>query len=159
MAEQTKQQKGKARLILRFLQGSKRFFAVSILMTGIAALCDMLIPQIIRIAVDNAVGGEEASIPGWAAWLIDRVGGMAVLRQKLWILALAVVAVAAMNVAAKYMFRVYNTKGSETLVKTMRDTLFGHISRLPYAWHMQHQTGDIIQRCTSDIDTTRNFVS
>ena len=41
----------------------------------------------------------------------------------------------------------------------MRDTLYTHISRLPYAWHMQHQTGDIIQRCTSDIDTTMRFVS
>lgn len=151
--------KGKAKLILRFLQGSKKFFAISILTTAVAALCDMLIPQIIRIAVDNAVSGQEAEIPGWAMGLVDRVGGVDALHEKLWLLALAVMIVSAVNVASKYLFRVYNTKGSETLVKTMRDTLFGHISRLPYAWHMQHQTGDIIQRCTSDIDTTRNFVS
>ncbi|MBR0386213.1 MAG: ABC transporter ATP-binding protein, partial [Clostridia bacterium] len=61
--------------------------------------------------------------------------------------------------ASQYGLRVYNAKGGETLVKTMRDTLYTHIERLPFQWHMQHHTGDIIQRCTSDIDTTRNFVS
>ena len=52
-----------------------------------------------------------------------------------------------------------NARGSETLVKTMRDTLYGHIERLPFQWHMKNHTGDIIQRCTSDIETTRNFIS
>ena len=41
----------------------------------------------------------------------------------------------------------------------MRDQLFSHIQHLPFSWHMKNRTGDIIQRCTSDIDTTRNFVS
>jgi ATP-binding cassette subfamily B protein len=41
----------------------------------------------------------------------------------------------------------------------MRDQLFSHIQRLPFSWHMGNRTGDIIQRCTSDIDTTKNFLS
>jgi len=67
--------------------------------------------------------------------------------------------VAVVKVASQYGFRVTNVRGSETLVKTMRDTLYRHIERLPFQWHMQNHTGDIIQRCTSDIDTTRNFIS
>ena len=47
----------KQQLIWRFLKKSKRFFAVSIVMTGVAALCDMMIPQIIRTAIDNVVTG------------------------------------------------------------------------------------------------------
>ena len=41
----------------------------------------------------------------------------------------------------------------------MRNRLFSHIQRLPFSWHMQNQTGDIIQRCTSDVDMIKNFVS
>ena len=74
-------------------------------------------------------------------------------------MALAVVAVSLLKVAAIYGFRVSNARGGETLVKNMRDTLYRHIERLPFQWHMQNHTGDIIQRCTSDIDTTRNFIS
>jgi len=59
----------------------------------------------------------------------------------------------------QYLFRVCNAKGAETLTKTMRDNLFVHIEHLPFSWHMKNQTGDIIQRCTSDIDTLKRFVS
>jgi ATP-binding cassette subfamily B protein len=37
--------------------------------------------------------------------------------------------------------------------------LYGHIQRLPYAWHVSIQTGDIIQRCTSDVEVLRNFLT
>src|SRR5699024_3752120 len=47
----------------------------------------------------------------------------------------------------------------EGTVARVRDTLFAHIQRLPYAWHNSHQTGDIIQRCTQDVELIRNFVS
>lgn len=40
----------------------------------------------------------------------------------------------------------------------MRDALFSHVQRLPAKWHDKHQTGDIIQRCTSDVEVIRNFV-
>ena len=66
---------------------------------------------------------------------------------------------ALVQVVSQYGFRVCNTKASETLVKTMRDQLFSHIQHLPFSWHMKNRTGDIIQRCTSDIDTTKNFLS
>ena len=66
---------------------------------------------------------------------------------------------ALVKVVSQYCFRVFNTKASETLVKNMRDSLFSKIERLPFSWHMKNRTGDIIQRCTSDIETMRNFVS
>ena len=40
----------------------------------------------------------------------------------------------------------------------MRDILFAHVQRLPMKWHDGVQTGDIIQRCTADVETIRNFV-
>ena len=151
--------KQKLALLWRFLKGSKRFFAVSILCAGITALADVIQPQIIRAAVDNALGGKEGNFPPFVMELVDRMGGFAYLGKNLWIMALAIVAVAIVQVVSQYAFRVQNTKGAETLVKTMRDGLFSHIQRLPYGWHMKNKTGDIIQRCTSDIDTMKRFLS
>ena len=146
-------------LLWRFLKGSKRYFLITILAAGVTALADMLQPQIIRAAVDCALGGKEADFPAFVMDLVDRIGGFQYLGQHLWIMALAVLIVALVQVLSQYAFRVYNTKASETLVKTMRDQLFSHIQRLPFSWHMKNRTGDIIQRCTSDIDTTKNFLS
>ena len=147
-------------MILRFLRGSKLLFVTSMLASALAALADMVSPQIVRVAVDHVLGSAPTeTLPGFAVSLIGRAGGVAALREQIWILALAVVAVAVVKAAAQYGYEVSKTAASETLVKTMRDSLFSHIERLPYAWHMKNRTGDIIQRCTSDIDTLKNFLA
>ena len=153
------EKKAKMKLLWDFLKGSKRYFLLAVVSAAITALADMLNPQIIRAAVDNAIGGKEADFPGFVMELVEKAGGFAYLGQNLWILALAVIVVAAFQVASQFSFRVSNTTAAETLVKTMRDRLFGHIQRLPFSWHMKNRTGDIIQRCTSDIDTMKNFLS
>jgi len=147
-------------LIWHFLKGSRGFFLLCMLCAVFSALAEMVTPQIIRVAVDQVLGknGTESLSP-IARSLLARAGGAEYLRANLWILAAAVMAVALIKAASQYGFRVYNARGGETLVKTMRDTLYTHIERLPFQWHMMHHTGDIIQRCTSDIETTRNFVS
>lgn len=159
MKKSRAEKKYKRELIWRFLRGSRALFLISMLAAAVSALADMLSPQIIRAAVDNAVGGAEPEYPQAVMRLVERFGGFEYLGEHLWIMAAAVLAVAVLKVAALYVFRVSNTRASETLVKTMRDSLFAHIERLPFAWHMKNHTGDIIQRCTSDIDTMKNFVS
>ena len=146
-------------MIWRFLKGSKALFTVSILSTALAALAEMVSPQIIRVAVDNVILRQPAELSAPIMALVERAGGFEHLRENIWILAVAVLAVAVVRVAAQYIFRVANTKAAETMVKTMRDSLYSHIERLPFSWHVKNRTGDIIQRCTSDIDTMRNFVS
>lgn len=146
-------------MIWRFLRGSRALFLISMIAAAVSALADMVSPQIVRAAVDNAIGGQPAQLPQPVMELVEGLGGFAYLGEHIWIMALAVLAVALVKVAALYIFRVCNTRASEKLVKTMRDGLFSHIERLPFAWHMKNRTGDIIQRCTSDIDTMKNFVS
>ena len=151
---------GRGRLILQFLKGSKGFFILCMFCAALSALADMVTPQIIRVSVDNVLGNAPADqLSPPVRGLLDAFGGAEALRSRLWILALAVVLVAVVKAASLYGFRVTNARGGETLVKTMRDTLYRHIGRLPFQWHMQNHTGDIIQRCTSDVETIKIFVS
>ena len=160
MKQEMKKPNTKAGLIAFFLQGSKRYFALAIISALITNLAEMINPQIIRIALDHVIGKAPTdNLSAFARALIERAGGVELLREKLWLMALAIVAVALVGVVGQYLFRVSNTQGAETLVKTMRDRLYAHIARLPFGWHMKNRTGDIIQRCTSDIDTLKNFVA
>lgn len=155
--ENTKAQKTK--LLGSFLHGTKRYFFLTILFAGLTALADMLQPQIIRATVDNIIGGEPSEFPDWVNRFVEKLGGFEYLHTHIWIPALAVVLVAAVQIFSQYQNQVSNTKASETLVKNMRDSIFTHIERLPFSWFMKNKTGDIIQRCTSDIETTKNFLS
>jgi len=159
MEQKQKSQIPMMTLIWRFLKGSKAMFVASILLAALTALTDMVTPQIIRAAVDNAIGGNEPTFGPAVMKIVNAVGGFEYLGRNLWIMALAVLVVALVKVLSQYGFLVTNTRASETLVKTMRDTLYTHIEHLPFSWHMKNHTGDIIQRCTSDIETTRNFVA
>ena len=158
--EKTPRRPGRLKLIWSFLRGSRFMFVMCMLCAAVSALADMINPQIIRVAVDNVIGREPADqLDAFTLSVIDRFGGLAHLREHLWIMAAGILLVALVKVLSQYFFRVSNSRGSETLVKTMRDTLYRHIEHLPFQWHMKNHTGDIIQRCTSDIDTMRNFVS
>ncbi len=149
----------KVSLVFKFLYGSKRYFLISIA----AALCvtgvDMLSPQLIRTTVDGILGENALQLPGFLVDLVERIGGVGYLRERLWLIGGMLVLLALLSVTFRYLFILFNAKGAESLAETMRNCLFSHIQRLPFAWHMQNQTGDIIQRCTSDVDMVKNFIS
>ena len=146
-------------LLWRFLKGSRGLFLLSMLCAALSSLADMLSPQIIRVTVDHVLGGKADIVNPFLASLVEALGGLSYLAEHLWVLAAALLLTAFAKVLALYGFRVSNTKASERLTKTMRDTLFLHIEHLPFSWHMKHHTGDIIQRCTSDIGTLKGFIS
>ena len=142
-----------------FLRGSRRLFLLGIFAAVMTALCDMITPQILRVSVDHILLGTSEELSPLIEALLRAFGGAEHLKENLWIPALVLLAVAIVKVASQYGFRVWNTKASETMVKTMRTSVYTHIGRLPFSWHMKNRTGDIIQRCTSDIDMVRGFVS
>ena len=40
-----------------------------------------------------------------------------------------------------------------------RNDLYRHLQHLPFAYHVKAQAGELIQRCTSDVDTIRRFLA
>ena len=116
-------------------------------------------PKIISFTVDSVIGDEAINLPAPLMSLIDKVGGIEYLRDNLWIFAALILLFAVLMGIFKYCETVFNRKGSETLVETMRNRLFSHIERLPFSWYMKNQTGDIIQRCTSDVEMVKSFLS
>lgn len=154
-----KRNNSRLRLVSSFLDGSKRWFLAAILSTVGLALTNMLTPQIVRVTVDSVLGSEPFDLPPFLANLLNRLGGAEVLREKLWMIGIVIVGIAVFGFAFFYGSRVFNTKAAETLVKTMRDKVFRHLLALPDDWYGKNRTGDIIQRCTSDINMVKDFLS
>ncbi len=147
------------RLLLHFMKGSKRLFAAGVAFSALATLFDLLNPKIIAFTVDSVLGEKPIRVPGAVARLVERVGGLAFLRGNLWAIAIAVISVALLAAAARYGRALLNSMAAERLVERMRNSLFHHIVGLPFSWHVQNRTGDILQRCTSDVDTVKRFLA
>jgi ATP-binding cassette, subfamily B, bacterial len=48
---------------------------------------------------------------------------------------------------------------AEGITRRLRNFLFDHIQRLSFSYHSSTPTGDLIERCTSDVDALRRFFS
>ena len=129
-------------MIVKFLQGSKGYFAAAVAASLASTVLNALTPQIFRFSIDEVLGGKGGSR----------------LPVNLWELAWMIVAVAVASGLFTYVSRTNTAKAGENFAKNLRDTLFIHVQKLPMKWHDRNQTGDIIQRCTSDVEVIRGFV-
>lgn len=133
---------GKIQLILRFSKGTRGCFIIILLASLTSTLLNSLIPRIFGFTIDRLL--VEDGIP--------------YLKEHIWLISLEVIGIALVNGIMIYLYRSQTAKAGETFAKNMRDILFAHVQRLPMKWHDGVQTGDIIQRCTADVETIRNFV-
>lgn len=157
--EQNKKKAGKAAMIFRFLKPCLPLMLTGLFFSAMITVCQAFIPQVIRISVDGVLGSDLSKIPEWVKAFLSEETIRENPGKMLTIAAFAVILLAAINIGANYYSKVFAAKGSESFVKGMRDQLYDHIQKLPYSWHVKNQTGDIIQRCTSDVDVVRNFVT
>ena len=142
------------RLLLR---GSGLYFFICILSGTLLTVCELVIPQVIRVTVDSVIGSAPPALPAWALRLLRALGGVETLRRHMWLIALFLGALGLLGAVFRYLAGVFNARAGETLVKTARDALYQHIQTLPWAWHAKNPTGDIIQRCTSDVERIKTF--
>lgn len=52
-----------------------------------------------------------------------------------------------------------SSKTAESVTRRLRNYLFDHLQRLPYAYHAESKTGELISRSTSDVDAINRFFS
>ena len=134
-----------------------RFFLCCAATLGTVAL-SLLNPQIVRYTIDSVIGDIPLKAPAFIMDAIYRIGGIAFLRSNIWICAFCVLAAAAFSALLDIVRNYTSIEIGETIAWKLRNTLYSHIQKLPYDWHISCQTGDIIQRCTSDVDNIRNFI-
>ena len=158
MKEEKLTGRGKAKLVVRYLRPVAWLFALGLLMSLFSQVFNALIPQIVRVTVDSVLGTEKPQLPAALAGALPIETLRADPAMALAWAAGAVVLFAVLRGFAIFGQRLFLARGSEGFVKGIRDELFSHIQRLPFAWHTAHQTGEMIQRCTSDVEVVRTFV-
>ena len=147
----------KRALIWRFVRPYLWIFALTLVFSMGNTVFSSLTPQVVRVAVDSILGGEP--FPKVVTALAP--GALLAAAPMTQLLAAAgfLLVVAVLSGLCTYGSRMGTAKASENFVKSLRDALYRHIQRLPYAWHVRNSTGEIIQRCTSDVEVVRNFVT
>jgi len=119
---------------------------------------NFLNPQIIRYTIDSVIGTAPLEAPSFVRAIAEACGGLQHIRNNIWICALFIVAAALFAALCNKVRRYSCLELGETVAWKLRNCLYAHIQKLSYDWHINCQTGDIIQRCTTDVDNIRTFI-
>lgn len=157
MKKDTKQ-KGRILRFYPFTKGYRWQLLLSALALLLSVVASYMTPQVIRFTVDSVIGDTPFRLPAFLTGWIDSMGGRDFLRQNIIVCAAVSVLFAVLSGIFNYIYRMSIAKASEGTAESLRNTLFDHIQRLPFAWHDRHQTGDMIQRCTQDVNMLLNFI-
>ncbi|MCL2478230.1 MAG: ABC transporter ATP-binding protein/permease [Treponema sp.] len=149
---------GKFALIAASAEG--RYFRFTICAIAILGnvVFSFLNPQIIRYTIDSVIGTSPLDAPFFVKAMVNGLGGIDVFRRNIWICAVFVAAAALISGLFNVARRYTSIEIGETVAWKLRNCLYSHIQKLDFEWHVACQTGDIIQRCTTDVDSIRNFI-
>ncbi len=152
-------------LVRRAMRGTGKYFAIAMVALVFAVLSGYLIPIVTGFTMDYvllpyAEEGYSVSIelPDTIMEWIESLGGREFLSSHLYIMAILLVLVSAINAYSTYLRRRNIAFAGESMAKNLRDDLYVHLSNVPFDYHKHVSTGDLVQRCTSDVDTVRRFI-
>ncbi len=112
-----------------------------------------LVPQ----AIFDVVIGDESKASTISQRVVAFLGGAAAVRESLWRPALLMGALAVLAALAVHVKTRIAMGAAERIARQTRDRMYDRVQRLPVSTLDRIPSGDLIQRCTSDIETTRNF--
>jgi ATP-binding cassette subfamily B protein len=92
-------------------------------------------------------------------YFVDNLLGHTASDKLLPLVALGFIGLAAMEGSFTYLTGRLAAFTAEGVARRLREYLFDHIQRLTFSYHDKMQTGELIQRSTSDVDALRRFYS
>ncbi len=143
-----------------FKWSKKHIFIMIIIMilTIIIPVTYSYVPQFIKYIFDYILLPNPEAENTLPQFVKDFFGSFEKL-QSVLVVGLTLVLFQLVRGALMFLNGVLKGIYSERIAYDMRTKLYHHIQNLSYSYHNSVDTGDLIQRCTSDIDTIKNFIS
>lgn len=145
------------RKLLPFAHGYKFIYALAMIAIIFSQLFNTFSPLIIKTTIDSIIGSEviESDV---IQSMVNFFGGSAYLVNNLWVLGILFVLNTGFRGLFLYFKNILASKSAENIVRRIRNKLYDNIQRLPYKEHIKLETGELLQRCTSDVETIRRFL-
>ncbi len=145
-------------MLWELIRGQRMRYAAAIAAMIAATAAMYVVPLIGGAVIDFVVKGKELRVPGWVRQAVTDMGGRSMLARNLWIAAVGIVAFTGLAGLLGYLRDRWTALASETITRRLRDRLYDRLQNLPCSYHDKAETGDLVQRCTSDVETVRSFL-
>ncbi len=124
--------------LVRMMRGHRLIYIIATLSLGVASLARTAIYLWLRYFVDDVLPSSPTS-------------------SRLFWVGMGFIGLALLQGSFTFVSGALAARTAEGIVRQLRNYLFDHIQRLTFTYHDQTPTGELIQRCTSDVDALRRF--
>ena len=154
--------------LLQILGKWKSYYILSAVLLIISIFIRMLQPKILQITVDKVIvyfqsGGKINIIPedSITKFLYSILPELKMDNLSIILISLSGIFIVISLLRGLFAFSstAITASSTEKAIKELRDRLFSHIQALPIAYHSKTPTGELIQRCTGDVETLRKFAA
>jgi len=150
---------GRIGTLWQLMHGQRLRYGAAVAAILVSTFFMYLQPLVARSVIDYVIENKELEAPKFVHRAVEYLGGRSVLARNLWIAAVAVVSVTALSGLFAYFKGRWSAQASESICRRLRDRLYDHLQRLPCSYYDNAHTGDLVQRCTSDVSTIERFLS
>ncbi len=140
-------------------QGQRLRYFSAIAVMGLASLCLFGSPLVAKYALDVIEADDMAKGIAGLTDMAIAIDPEEPLLAYLIVSALGIVLVTAIGGFFLYLRGRWAAIASESIIRRLRDRLYAHLHHLPVSFHDSADTGDLVQRCSSDVETIRVFLS
>jgi len=130
----------------RMMTGYRLVYLIATAALAVSALSKTATYLLLRYFADVLLAQQQVALLGS-------------LSTTLFIIALGFVGLAVFEGGFSFISGRLAAYTAENITRRLRDYLFDHIQRLTFTYHDKTPTGDLIERCTSDVDALRRFFS
>ena len=139
-------------------QGQRTRYSLALVAMGLASVFAIAAPLVGMYALDVVVYRDFSLGTNVLVSLTRELSGSDSFAWYLWLSAAAGVVLTLLAGVFSFLKSRWAAIASEALAQRLRDELFGHLHRLPAAFFDAADSGDLVQRCTSDVETIRVFL-
>ncbi len=153
------------RLLAEMMRGNRLRYLGAVLAMATAAAISFVSPMVLRGVIDALTAASEGDwsapvkLPGPLGAFFTTRGGVRYLVGHLWQMAVILLSIYLLSGLMQYLRGRLIAQSSERFAENLRNRLYTHLDSLPFNYHARAQTGDLIQRCTSDVETIRRFLA
>jgi len=149
------------RVIWSIMRGHRLRYGLALACLVVATVINFSVPLVGSATIDYAVARRVVGpdTPPLIGVYLGALGGADFLRANLWVAPLAMVVLTALSGLFSYVKGWQAALASDGIARRLKDELYDHLNHLPARHHDRADTGDLVQRCTSDVETTRQFLA
>jgi len=141
---------------MQLLRPHRKALSLGLLAIAGESVADLLTPWPLKIVLDNVLGHKQQT-HGWLEHAIRQVAGTDTMRI-LILACVAVMVIAIVDALCTYGDKYVTTSVGQWVTHDLRSRLYAQVQRLSLTYHDQNQTGDLISRVTTDIDSVQTFI-